>query len=82
MFRHGPTPGQRQKTARAKTSSAVLPVRAALAISADASAQIFFLVTGEPTSTKSWTESKDLSNGTVVTTHENVVYVSEGGAVK
>lgn len=49
--------------------------------SADASAQIFFLVTGEPTSTKSWTESKDLSNGTVVTTHENVVYVSEGGAV-
>lgn len=49
--------------------------------SADASAQIFFLVTGEPTSTKSWTGSKDLSKGTVVTTHENVVYVSKDGAV-
>lgn len=49
--------------------------------SVDASAQIFFLVTGEPTSTKSWTESKDLPNGTAVTTQENVVYVSEDGAV-
>lgn len=49
--------------------------------SADASAQISFLVTGEPTSTKSWTESKDLPHGTAVTTHENVVYVSEDGAV-
>jgi hypothetical protein len=49
--------------------------------SADASAKIFFPVTGEPTSTKSWTESKDLSNGTVTTTHKNVVYVSEDGAV-
>lgn len=46
--------------------------------SADASAQIFFPVIGEPTSTKSWTESKDLPNGTVTTSHENVVYVSDG----
>jgi hypothetical protein len=50
--------------------------------SADASAQIFFPVIGEPTSTKSWTESKDLSNGTVTTTHENVVYVFDGTIIR
>lgn len=49
--------------------------------STDASAHIFFLLTGEPTSTKSWTESKNLSNGTAVTTHEHAVYVSEDGPV-
>lgn len=49
---------------------------------ADASAQIFFPATGEPTSTKSWTKSKDLSDGTVTTTHENVVYVSDGAVTR